>query len=257
MEGVLNGLRHAVFALAVACGHDGHAAVLEHGADVAEVEVDDAVHGDDFGNGAGCDAQRVVGHFEGGEHGEVGVDFTQTFVVDDEQGVDLLGYFLDAVERLVDFLVTLEQEGDGDDAHGEDVHGLGLAGNDGSCTRAGAAAHAGCDEDHLGAVVEHLAYFLNALLGSLTGAFGTVAGTETFVAQLEPRLHGRVGECLGVGVAHHEVDVVNAFAVHVVHGIAAAAAHTDDFNNGGGGAGGAYVDEKILVVFRHDVGSLR
>ena len=142
-------------------------------------------------------------------------------------------YFLHAVEGLVDFLVAFEAEGDGDDADGQDAHALGLAGNDGGCTRTRTAAHTSGDEHHLGAVVEHGPDLLHALLGGLAGALGAVAGTETFVAELEACGHGAVGEGLAVGVAHDEVHVVDAFAVHVVHGVAAATAHADDLDDGG------------------------
>ena len=43
--------------------------------------------------------------------------------------------------------------------------------------------------------------------------------------------HWRVVECLCVGVAKYEGDIVDAFAVHVVDGVAATATNTDDFDN--------------------------
>ena len=72
---------------------------------------------------------------------------------------------------------------------------------------------------------------VDALFGSLAGTPRAVACAEAFLAELQAHGHGRAGKCLAVGVAHHEVHVVNALAVHVVHGVAAATAHADDFND--------------------------
>ena len=52
---------------------------------------------------------------------------------------------------------------------------------------------------------------------------------------------GTVVECLIVGVAQHEGDIVDALAIHVVHGIATATAHTDD------------LDDAILFLGSHEV----
>ena len=153
VERIFDGPLHTSLSLAVACAHDGHATVFEHGLHVVEVEVYESVVGDDLSNALCCHAQGVVGLAEGIEHGELGVDGTQTLVVDDEQGVDMLRHLLHAVERLVDLAVALEAERYGHDAHGEDAKLLGDACYDGRCTCACAASHASCDERHLGAVV--------------------------------------------------------------------------------------------------------
>ena len=65
VEGCFDGLAHTILAFAEAGRHDGYTTVFQHGADIAEVEVDDAVHGDDLGDGASCDAQCVIGLIEG------------------------------------------------------------------------------------------------------------------------------------------------------------------------------------------------
>ena len=152
VEGIVDGLLHALFAFAVARRHDGHATIFEHGLHIVEVEVDDAVDGDNLGNRLGCHRERVVGLAESIVDREVGIDAAQALVVDDEQGIDVLGHLLHAVEGLVNLLVALETEGDGDDAYGEDAHLLGDLGDDGCGTGAGAATHAGGDEGHAGAV---------------------------------------------------------------------------------------------------------
>ena len=42
--------------------------------------------------------------------------------------------------------------------------------------------------------------------------------------------HGRVVQCLAVGVAKHERDIVDALVIHVVDGVSATATHADDFD---------------------------
>ena len=146
--------------------------------------------GDDLGNRLGSDGEGVVGLAEGIEEGEVGVDLAQPLVVDDEQGIDVLRHLLHAVESLVNLAVALESEGDGDDAHGEDAHLLRHLSDDGGCAGAGAAAHAGGDEGHAGAVAEHILDLVEAFLCSSTGTGRTVAGAKAFMAQLQLHGHG-------------------------------------------------------------------
>ncbi len=136
-----------------------------------------------------------------------------------------------AVEGLVDLLRSFETEGDGDDAHGEDAQFLADACDDGCCSGAGASAHAGGDECHLGAVAEHVAHVLKAFFGGLARLFGLVASTESLFAELQVDGHWAVVECLVVGIAEHEGHVVYAFAIHVVHGIASTSAYADHFDD--------------------------
>ena len=91
------------------------------------------------------------------EHGQVGVDFAQSLVVDDEQCIDVLRHFFHAVEGLVDFTGTFEAERNRDDADGENFEFLGNLGDDGCCARAGSTTHSGDDEGHARAVAEHFA----------------------------------------------------------------------------------------------------
>ena len=71
----------------------------------------------------------------------------------------------------------------------------------------------------------------DALFGCLAGFLGLVACSESLLAQLQMDGHGRVVECLVIRVAQHERHVVDAFAVHVVHGIAATATNTNHFDD--------------------------
>ena len=100
----------------------------------------------------------------------------------------------------------------------------------GSC--AGATTHAGGDEDHLGVVAEEGTNVLDALFSCLAGHFGVVAGTKS-LTQLY--LDGDIGrnEGLTVGVTEYEGDVADAFAIHVLDGIATASTHTNYFDNVG------------------------
>ena len=84
---------------------------------------------------------------------------------------------LHGVHRLVVALATLELEGHGDDAHGEDARRLGDAGDDGSRAGTGAAAHARGDEHHVGAG-ESLLDGLPALLGRFLADLGVAARAE-------------------------------------------------------------------------------
>ena len=44
---------------------------------------------------------------------------------------------------------------------------------------------------------------------------------------------GAVAQGLAVGVAYYEADIVDAFVIHVLDGIAATAAHADDLDDTG------------------------
>ena len=45
--------------------------------------------------------------------------------------------------------------------------------------------------------------------------------------------NGRVAKRFAIRIAKYEIDVVNAFTIHMIDRIAAATAHADDFNDGG------------------------
>ena len=100
--GLLRGVEGAVLAGGQADAHHGGAGVLHDGADVGEVEVDQARDGDQVGDALDALTQRVVGDAERIEHAGLLVDdFEQTVVGDDDERVDLLGQQVDALLRLV------------------------------------------------------------------------------------------------------------------------------------------------------------
>ena len=232
MECVFESLSHTILAFAITCTHDGHAAVLEDCTYVAEVQVDDAVHRDDFSDASCGDGEGIVGFLESRKYVEIGIDFAQTLVVDNEEGIYVLGNFLHAVEGLVYLTIAFKEEGDGDDADGQDAHILCFACNDGCSARTCSATHTSGNKDHLRTVVEHFADVFHTFFGGFAGAFGPIARAKAFFAQLEAYGNGGIHQGFRVGVAKYEVDFVNAFAIHVVHSVTAATAHADDLNDG-------------------------
>ena len=231
VEGILDGVLHTTFALAVASTHDSHTTILEHGLNVVEVKVDESVDGDNLSDTLCCHAKGVVGLAECLEHREVAVDLTQTLVVDNEERIHVLSHFLHTVESLVNLLVTLETEWDSHDTHGKDTHVLRLTCDDRSSTSTGTATHTCGDECHACSVVEHLPYILDAFLGSLTSLCRTVSCTESFLTQLQVDRHRRIVERLIISITENEGYVVDTFTVHVIYGVATTTTYTDDLDD--------------------------
>jgi hypothetical protein len=109
------------------------------------------------------------------------------------------------------------------------------AGDRGCRTRAGAAAHAGGDEDHVraGEMIDDL---VDHLFGGRAADFRLRAGAEAFgdlEAELDDALGaGRVSSACASVLAHDEIDAVEAGLDHVVDGIAAGATDTEDGDAG-------------------------
>ncbi len=161
--------------------HHRLAHLAHDGADVGEVEVDEARHDHEIGDAAHAHVQHVVGHLEGvGERRLLVGDLEQVLVGDDDQRVDDLLQFRDALLGRLHAAAAFEVERLGDDADGEDALLARRGGDDGRRTGAGAAAHAGGDEHHVGAV-EELQDFRQRLLGGLTADFGTGARARPWV----------------------------------------------------------------------------
>jgi hypothetical protein len=129
---------------------------------------------------------------------------------------------------------ALEVEGLGHHRHGEDVELLGDPGNDGSRTRAGAAAHARCDEHHVTAA-HRCADLLQRLFGGGLTDLGLGSGAQPFCqgdAQLNAMLGGRSRKRLRVGVGDHELGTREPGCDHVVDGVASGTADADDCDLG-------------------------
>ena len=164
----------------------------------------------------------------------------------------MLLHLFDAIEGLVDLAVAFETEGDGDDTNGQDAELLGDAGNDRGCTGTGTTAHTSCDKGHAGAIVEHALDVFKTLFCCLTGFLGLVAGTETFLAQLQMNGHRRIVESLVVCVAQHECHVVNAFTIHVVDSVSATTAYTNHFDDAMILFGGSEIEDIYIHIVCHN-----
>jgi len=99
----------------------------------------------------------------------------------------------------------------------------------GAATGAGAAAHAGGDEHHVGAV-EQLQDLGQRLLGGLAADLGPGTRTQALGdgdAQLHAPVGERLAERLGIGVGDDEFHAFERGADHVVDGISARATHAN------------------------------
>ena len=111
---------------------------------------------------------------------------------------------------------------------------LGDLGDDRRAAGAGAAALAGGDEHHVGAL-EHLFDLVAVRLGGLPADLGIAAGAEA-AGELATDVELHVGvahqQRLGVGVDGDELDALQAGVDHAVDGVDAAAADADDLDDG-------------------------
>src|SRR6185295_10343514 len=105
---------------------------------------------------------------------------------------------------------------------------------------AGAAAHAGGDEHHVG-TGQVAADLIDVLLGGGAADLRFGAGTEPLGAELQLDRGAVVGQRLGVGVGDHELDTAQRGRDHGVHRVTAATAHADDLDTGTG----AFVSDQL------------
>ncbi len=130
--------------------------------------------------------------------------------------------------------IALEAERLGDDPDGEDPAVARRLGDDRCGAGAGAAAHAGGDEQHMGAF-ERLFDLLERLFGGGLADLRTGAGAEALgdpKAELDALVGGRSVQGLGVRIGDEEVDALNVIGDHIGHRIAAGAPHADDADPG-------------------------
>ena len=215
--------------------HEGGAGVVHDRAHVGEVEVDEAGDRDEVGDALDALAQDVVGFAERLEDRRAALDDAEQLLVrDHDQRVDLLAQALDAVLGLSRALRALEGEGARDDADGERADlVLGDLGDHGRGAGAGAAALAGRDEDHVGAL-ERLLDVVARLGGRTLTDVGVGAGAEALrqvVADVQLDVGVAHRERLGVGVRGDELDPAQARVDHAVDRVRAAAADADDFDD--------------------------
>ena len=232
-DGHLGGLLGLALAGGAAHAHVGQTRILHHGGDVGKVQVDEAGVADQVGDGLHRLAQHIIGDFEGIGEGDllVGGVF-QTLVGDDDQGVHPLAQLLDALFRLHHPAAALEGEGLGDHAHGENAQLAGDLRHHGGSAGAGAAAHTGGDEHHVGALQglgQLVAAFLGGLLAHLRIGAGPLAVGQ-LLADLD-FIGGAGGvQHLLVRVDGHKVHALGAGAYHAVDHVVAAATDADDLD---------------------------
>ena len=153
-------------------------------------------------------------------------DPEQVLVRDDQEGVDLLQQFRDAGFGIAHAALALELERLCDDTDGENAELARGPGDDGGSAGAGAAAHAGGDERHVGAG-QLIADHFDGLFRRRAAHFGLRAGAEAaghLHAHLDDAVGLRTGQRLGVGIGDEELDAFEPGLDHVVDGIAAGAA---------------------------------
>ena len=160
-------------------------------------------------------------------------DRQQPVVGDDDEGVDLVAQLVDARLGLAGATAALEAERPGDDADGQRAQRAGDARDDRRAAGAGAAALAGGDEDHVGAL-EDLLDLLGVVLGGLRADLGVGAGAEAageLAADVELDVGVAHQQRLRVGVDRDELDALEADLDHPVDGVDAAAADADDLDD--------------------------
>ena len=129
-------------------------------------------------------------------------------------------------------LTTLESEGLGHDADGQGASLTRELRDHGSRAGAGAAAHAGGDEDHVGAL-DDLLQPVHVLQRRLATFLGVGAGAQAARHAGADRdlLDGGIGaERLSVGVDRDELDAFEAEVDHGVDGVATRATDADNLD---------------------------
>ena len=178
LEGILDGLRHAVLTRAIARTDDGCTTIAQGRVHIIEVKVDDTLDSDQVTDAACSRRQRVIGLAERVSEVEVTVDLGQALVVNDEQCIYILAHLVGTGKCLENLLGTLKQEGDGHDTDGEHALLMGDASHNGCRTCTCTTTHTGGDENHLSVVVKELRNLGLALLSSPFGRLGDVAGAQ-------------------------------------------------------------------------------
>ena len=205
------------------------------GADVGEVEVDQAGHRDQVGDPLHALAEDVVGLAERLADRLAALDDVEQLLVrDDDQRVDLVPQPLDPVQGLLHPPRALELEGLGDDADGERADLLlGDLGDHRRGTGTGATALAGGDEDHVGAL-QRLLDVVAALGGGAGADLGVAARPEAagqLLADRELDVGFAGAQRLGIGVDGEELDALEPGVDHPRDRVGAAAAGADDLDH--------------------------
>src|SRR5438270_726823 len=163
-HGGARGLGGAVLTRGSADAHESGAGVAHDRADVGEVEVHEAGHGDQVGDALDALAEDVVRHAERVDHRRALLHhLKQAVVLDHDQRVHPVAQALDAALGLLRALAPLEDERLRDDADGKRLELARELGDHRRAAGPRAASLARGDEDHVGAL-QRLLQLVPALL---------------------------------------------------------------------------------------------
>ena len=97
MKRTFDSLAHTSFTLSESSTHDGHTTVFQHRGHILEVEVYNTMYRNNFGYALGGHGQRIVCLGKGIQHRKLRINLAQAFIIDNQQRIDMLGYFLHPV----------------------------------------------------------------------------------------------------------------------------------------------------------------
>ena len=230
--------------------HVSPASVLHDGGNVSEVQVDNDLLGeaDQLGDGGHGLLQHIVSNAECVGKSDLLIGHVlQAVIGDDDQGIDLAVQVGNTLLCLTHPVGTLELEGLGDNTDGQDAGLMGQVSNDGSRAGAGAAAHAGGDEDHISAF-QRLGNGSPGLLGRLLAdlRLGTCAhAAGELLTDLDLILANGLIQVLLIRVDNDEIHTAHTGFDHTINNIVAGAADTNHFN----------FNNAILQRFGHNLSS--
>ena len=159
--------------------HDGNTSILEDLLHITEVEVDITFHSNHLSYALGSYRQNIIGFSKCFAHSSnaISINLTQTFIVDYQEGINILLHFLYTFESLHNLSVALEEERDSNDAYGELVHLFGNTSYHRCSTSTCTTTHTSGNKYHLSPVIEEVAYFFNAFFSSFTCHLRVVASS--------------------------------------------------------------------------------
>ncbi len=207
-------------------------------------------NGDEVADALDRLAQHVVGDAEGFRKRRAALDeVEQALVGNGDQGVDGVPELLDAALGVLQAAAAFEAEGLGDHGHGQGADLGRQRGDDRHGARAGAAAQAGGQEDHV-RPFERLEDLVGVFERGLAALLGVGAGAEALgehAADLQLDRRAALGERLEIGVGGDELDAPELGVDHAVDRVAPAASDADDLDLGGDQVGRFLNPEGLLL----------
>ena len=181
---LLGGNARTVWTAGHRCAHHCFALLAHDGANVLKVDVHQGLDIDDFGNPAHRVAQHIVGKCKGCVLRHiVAKDLEQFLIEHNDQRVHVFFELIQARFSVVHASPAFPLKGLGHHPDGQNSHLTRDSGHHGRCTRAGAPAKTGCDEEHVTAL-QGGSNALDRRLGGLTTALGPAARTQSRAAEL-------------------------------------------------------------------------